>query len=105
MAVPEKAVEQRRAQSLHATRDLTKGSVPRNLWFLWPQLTEGLLNTVDQLADLVWAGHLGAKVIAGLGVAQIYTQLGPMVRQGLGMASRAMIARAVGAKNIRGLYT
>ena len=29
-------------------RDLTTGSIPKNLWWLaWPQMIEGVLNTVD----------------------------------------------------------
>ena len=73
----------------YVTRDLTKGSIPRNLWFLsWPQIVEASLNVVDQLADLLWAGGLGSRAIAGLGVAQTYTQLVQMVRRGLDLAMR-----------------
>lgn len=86
----------------YVTRDLTKGSVRLNLWFLsWPQMVEASLSVVDQLADLLWAGWLGSRAIAGLGVAQTYTQLVMMVRRGLDLAMRAMIARAVGAGNIQ----
>jgi putative MATE family efflux protein len=90
-----------RRRSAYATRDLTEGSIPRNLWFLsWPQVVESLLNTADQLMDLVWAGRLGARSIAGLGVAQTYVQIGMTGRQGLDMAMRAMVARAVGAGDV-----
>ncbi|MGH7775079.1 MAG: MATE family efflux transporter [Candidatus Binatia bacterium] len=86
----------------YVTRDLTKGSIPGNLWFLsWPQIVEASLNVIDQLADLLWAGSLGSLAIAGLGVAQTYTQLVQMVRRGLDLAMRAMIARAVGAGDIQ----
>ena len=52
----------------HVTRDLTKGSIPRNLWYLsWPQIAESFLSVVDQLADLVWAGRVGFQAIAGFG--------------------------------------
>lgn len=38
--------ERRRSDS--ATRDLTEGSIPKNLWFLaWPQVVEGLLSVID----------------------------------------------------------
>lgn len=85
----------------HVTRDLTQGSIPQNLWFLaWPQMVEGSLNVADHVADLLWAGWLGSLAIAGLGVAQTYTQLVMMVRRGLDLAIRAVIARAVGAGNI-----
>lgn len=85
-----------------AMRDLTRGSVSGNLWFLaWPQMVEASLNVVDQLADLVWAGRLGSRAIAGLGVAQTYTQLVMMLRHGMDLAIRAMISRAVGAGDLR----
>ena len=35
-------------------RNLTEGSIPQNLFILaWPQVVAGVLQTVDQLADLV----------------------------------------------------
>ena len=82
-------------------RDLTVGSIPKNLWRLsWPQVVEGVFNAVDQLADVLWAGRIGATSIAGLGVAQSYVQLAMTLRMGLDTATRAMIARAVGAHDI-----
>jgi hypothetical protein len=89
-------------RSLYATRDLTQGSVPKTLFFLgWPQVVEGLLNVVDQMADLFWAGRgVGSKAIAGLGVAQSYTQLIMTGRQGLDAGMQAMIARAIGAGRV-----
>jgi putative MATE family efflux protein len=86
-----------RRRSAYATRDLTTGSIPRNLFFIaWPQFIEGLLRVVDQMADLVWAGFLGTQAIAGLGVAQQYTGLSRTSRQGVDVAQRAMISRAIG---------
>ncbi|MBF8267019.1 MAG: hypothetical protein HW388_527 [Dehalococcoidia bacterium] len=86
-----------------AGRDLTTGSIPKNLWHLaWPQVVEGILSVADQLVDLVWAGRLpgGFRSIAGVGVGQSFTQFGMMARQGLDQSSRAMVSRAVGAGNI-----
>ncbi len=51
---------------------------------------------MDQIADLVWAGFLGTRAIAGMGVAQQYTQLGFTGRQGIDISQRAMISRAIG---------
>lgn len=96
-AVPEKQRRRRR----YSDRDLTKGSIPRNLWYLaWPQITESFLSVVDQLADLVWAGRLGFHAIAGLGVAQTFLMMTMTARMGLDAGMRSMISRAVGAKNI-----
>ncbi|MFH1140418.1 MAG: MATE family efflux transporter [Chloroflexota bacterium] len=92
----------RRRRSQYTTRNLTQGSVPGNLLFLaWPQVVEGVLNVVDQMADLFWAGRgVGAKAIAGLGVAQSYTQLIMTGRQGLDIGMQAMVARAIGAGRV-----
>jgi putative MATE family efflux protein len=82
-------------------RDLTEGSIPKNLAHLaWPQVVESVVNVTDQLADLVWAGRLGAESVAGLGVAQTYVQVARTGRQGLDTAMRAMVARAIGAGDI-----
>ena len=85
----------------YVTRDLTKGSIPRNLWYLsWPQVTESFLSVVDQLADLVWAGRVGFQAIAGFGVAQTYLMLMMTARMGLDAGMRSMISRAVGARRV-----
>ena len=91
-----------RGRARSTPRDLTKGSVPKNLWFLaWPQVAEGFLGAVDQIADLIWAGRLGFQAIAGLGVAQTYILMLMTARMGLDAGMRSMIARAVGARQIR----
>ncbi len=83
----------------HIARDLTTGSIPKNLASLaWPQVVEGLLNVFDQVWDLFLAGQgFGFRAIAGIGSAQQVVQLMRTGRMGLDTAMRAMIARAVGA--------
>lgn len=91
----------RRGRSRRIDRDLTKGSIPGNLWYLaWPQVTESFLSVVDQLADLVWAGRLGFQALAGLGVAQTFLMMLMTARMGLDAGMRSMISRAVGARQI-----
>lgn len=83
--------------------DLTTGSVPKNLFGqAWPQVIEGILNVADQFVDVFWAGRLpsGFRAIASIGVAQTFTQFAGQARQGFDVALRAMIARAVGARDI-----
>jgi putative MATE family efflux protein len=96
-SVPPAAIRNRRGP--YVGRDLTTGSVPRNLFTLaWPQVVEGLLNVVDQVWDLFLAGQgFGFRAIAGIGSAQQVVQLARTGRMGLDTAMRAMIARAVGA--------
>ncbi len=91
-----------RRRSTYADRDFTTGSIPRNLWFLaWPQMIEGVLNVVDQMADLFWAGRgFGSRAIAGIGVAQTYTGMAMTGRMGIDTAMRAMVSRAVGAGDV-----
>ena len=90
-----------RGRSARTSKDLTKGSIPGNLWYLsWPQITESFLSVVDQLADLIWAGRLGFQAIAGLGIAQTYLMLVMTARMGLDAGMRSMISRAVGARQI-----
>ncbi|MSQ23345.1 MAG: MATE family efflux transporter [Chloroflexi bacterium] len=90
-----------RRTSAYATRDLTQGSIPRNLWFLgWPQIISGAVNAIDTLADLFWAGFLGSRAVATVGVAQTWIQLFNTGRMGLDTSARAMVSRAVGSGNL-----
>ena len=88
-----------RRQAALSRRDLTKGSIRGHVWYLgWPQVAEGFLGVVDQVADLVWAGKLGFHAIAGLGASQAYLSTIMMARMGLDSSMRSMIARSVGAR-------
>jgi len=90
-----------RRRSQYATRDLTEGSIPRNLIFLaWPQMIAGFMRTADQLADLFWAGLIDFRAVGGIGVAQTWSNFFNTGRTGLDTASRAMISRAIGAGDI-----
>ena len=83
------------------SRDLTTGSIPKNLFSMaWPQSVESVLRVVMQILDLVWAGFLGTPHIAGVGVAQQYTQTVWTARQGIDTAQRAMVSRAIGMHNV-----
>jgi putative MATE family efflux protein len=72
--------------------------VPRTLWFLaWPQYAESAFQIVDQIADLVFAGLFGGfRAIAGIGASQQYVMIGFTLRQGVDVAMRAMVSRAIG---------
>lgn len=91
-----------RRASAYATRDLTQGSIPKNLLHLaWPQILTGTLRTADQLADLFWAGLIDFRAVAGIGVSQTWGNFFNTGRTGLDTAARAMISRAIGAGDIR----
>ncbi|MBI4212677.1 MAG: MATE family efflux transporter [Chloroflexi bacterium] len=101
-AEPEPGVGRGQRRSAYAERDLTTGSIPRNLAFLgWPQVAEGAFNSLDQLLDIFWAAHgAGARGIASLGIAQNYIMFLRLGRQGIDMGIRAMVARSVGAGDL-----
>lgn len=93
----------RRGGGRHARTDLTTGSVRKKLFSqAWPQAAEGVLNIADQTVDVFWAGRLpdGFRAIASIGVAQTFTQFAGQAQQGFNVSMRAMIARAVGARDI-----
>jgi len=84
--------------------DLTTGSIPKKLFGqAWPQVIESVLGVADEFVDLFWAGRLpgGFRSIASVGVAQTITGFAGRARSGLDVAVRAMIARAVGARDIQ----
>jgi putative MATE family efflux protein len=65
-------------------------------------MIEGVLNVIDQMLDLFWAGRgFGVQAIAGLGIAQSYMMLLMQGRMGLDMGMQAMISRAIGMGNRR----
>ncbi len=92
----------RGGRSARATRDLTTGSIPRNLWLLsWPMMVSQMFRVVDMMADLVWAGRgFGTTTIAGVGAAQQWAQVAMTWRMGLDTSVRAMVSRAVGAGDL-----
>ena len=92
---PNDSQEQRSDRRL---RDLTKGSIPRNFWYLsWPQMAESFLSVIDQLADPFSAGRVGYRAIAGMGISQTYIMMLMTARMGLDASMRGMVSRAIGA--------
>ncbi len=84
-------------------RDWTQGSIPRNLLSLaWPMVVTNSLMMLGPTIDMVWVGKLGSAAIAGVGVAGIAVQLVIVALMGLMMGVRAMVARFIGAGDIRG---
>lgn len=59
-------------------------------------MISGLLQTADLVAELVWAGFLGYRAIASIGIAQGWIQLFNSARMGLDTANQAIISRAIG---------
>jgi putative MATE family efflux protein len=84
-------------------RDWTQGSTVRNLLSLaWPMIISQSLNMLGPTIDMIWVGKLGSASIAGVGVAGIAVGLVMSAMTGLMMGMRAMIARFIGANDVRG---
>jgi putative MATE family efflux protein len=66
----------------------------------WPQAINGALRTADQLVDLFWAGFIDVRAVAGIGISQSWASMFNTGRTGMDTAQRALISRAMGAKNI-----
>lgn len=84
-------------------RDLTKGSVFRNLLSLaLPMVVNDSLWVVGMTVDMIWVGKLGVASIAGVGVAGMAVMMLMAARWGLGAGANAMIARFIGAGDADG---
>jgi len=70
------------------------------LLLAWPLVVGSVVNQFDMVVDMVWVARLGARAVAGVGVAGTLTMLLSMFRMGLTTGQRAMISRAVGANDI-----
>ena len=84
-------------------RDWTQGSILKNLLMLsWPMMISQFLNMIGPTIDMIWVGKLGAAPIAGVGVAGMVVMFVMAGIMGLGIGTRAMIARFVGANDAEG---
>ncbi len=83
-------------------KDWTQGPIVRNLLLLsWPMALMETLFVISQTADMVWVGRLGASAIAAMGVAFMIVMLVMSLDFGLVVGSRAMVARFIGAGDIK----
>jgi putative MATE family efflux protein len=81
-------------------QDWTQGSILRNLILLsWPMTVTQTLMSLGPTIDLIWVGKLGDVAVAGVGVSGVVVQLAQGAMMGLTTGMRALIARAIGAKN------
>jgi putative MATE family efflux protein len=90
------------SKSSSFNKDWTQGSVVNNLLQLsWPMIIMESLFVISQVVDMIWIGRLGPNAIAGVGVANIVTQLVMAMDFGLIVGVRAMVARFVGAGDMK----
>jgi putative MATE family efflux protein len=98
MAEPDTALSK---ESTHKHRDLTQGSIVKNLLQLsWPMIVMEATYMVSQIWDMYWVGKSGgSSSIAAIGIANLIMMLLSTIDMTLIAGARAMIARFIGAKD------
>ena len=79
-----------------------KKSLYRTIILLaWPVMAEMFLQTLAQMVDMAMVGRLGQAAIAAVGLSFRPMFVGQSVFLGLGVATTALVARFIGAKDER----
>ncbi len=83
------------------TRDLTQGSIVKNLLQLsWPMIVMEATYMVSQIWDMLWVGKgVGSAAIAAIGVGSIVMMVVSTFDASFMSGSRALIARFMGARD------
>jgi len=83
-------------------REWTKGSIARNLLLLsWPMIVSDSINSIGPIIDMICVAKLGVASVAGLGIALMARLIVQLGVRGLNTGMRAMVARFVGAGDIK----
>lgn len=82
------------------SRDLTSGSLHRNIWYLAPpmMLETGIIN-IAQVLDTYWVGKLGSAALAAVTISVTIRWVVNSLANGLGIGGMAVVARRIGAKD------
>jgi len=81
-------------------RDLTRGSIPRNLIILaLPLIAANLLQTTFNIVDMLFVGRLGPAAIAAISLAGVIMMFLMTIAIGLATGTQALISRFIGARN------
>ena len=65
----------------------------------WPVVTEQILMTVTQMADMIMVGRLGAERVAAVGLSNQPLNIAQGLFMGIGVGATALIARFIGAND------
>ena len=94
--------EDRSTEEAAPEKDWTQGSIIGNLVMLsWPMVIMEALYMIGQIVDMIWVGRIGPASIAGVGIANVCFLVVASMDIGLIMGIRAMVARFVGAGDMR----
>lgn len=82
-------------------RDLTSGSLHRNIWYLALPMTleTGILN-VSQVLDAYWVGRLGSAALAAVTISITVRWVVNSLANGLGIGGMAVVARRTGERDL-----
>ncbi|MBU0501904.1 MAG: MATE family efflux transporter, partial [Candidatus Margulisbacteria bacterium] len=81
-------------------RDLTQGSIGKNLWILAvPMMISNMMQAAFNIVDMIWVGKLGPAALAAVSMSGSVLMIVMFVLIGLGVGTTALIARAIGEKD------
>jgi putative MATE family efflux protein len=80
------------------TRDLTEGSILRNIWHIsLPVMVGNMLQNTFNIVDMIFVGKLGPAAIAAVGMSGVIMGTLYVAIFGINMGTTAMVARFFGA--------
>jgi putative MATE family efflux protein len=83
-------------------QDLTRGSIPRQLWSLaWPMMLSVFFYTLYNLVDAFWVSKLSAEAIAAVSISQITLFIMISLGFGITVGSGVIMSMHIGAKEIK----
>jgi putative MATE family efflux protein len=81
-------------------RDLTSGSLHRNIWYLaLPMTLESGIQNVAQVMDTYWVGKLGSAALAAVTISITIRWVVNSLANGLGIGGMAVVARRIGERD------
>lgn len=81
-------------------RDLTRGSLHRNIWYLaLPMMLETGIMNVAQVLDTYWVGRLGSAALAAVTISITIRWVINSLANGLGIGGMAVVARRIGEQD------
>nr|NIS70475.1 MATE family efflux transporter [Pseudomonadota bacterium] len=84
-----------------AYRDLTRGSLLKNLWTLaLPMTVANLLQNAFSVVDMIFVGRLGPTAVAAVAMSGLVMMVAWTLLIGVSISTVAVVARFFGAKNL-----
>ncbi len=82
-------------------RDLTRGSLLKNLWALaLPMIVANVLQNAFAIVDMIFVGRLGPTAVAAVAVSGLVLMVAWTLLIGIAISTVAMVSRFFGAKDL-----